>query len=284
MTMKWTFFLAIALACSSLCRAGDWKLIWSDEFNRPGLPDPTKWDYEEGFVRNEEQQYYTRSRPENARVEKGVLIIEGRKEKQPAVNPTYKPGAPPDDAGHSRKEIAYTSACLITKQKESFLFGRLEVRAKVPPGKGMWPGIWMVGIDREHLGWPANGEIDIMEFLGREPDAVHGTVHFAKDGKPAESGKELTKQNPTDGFHIYAIEWSTDEIRFFYDDQIYHTFAVKDAQDPTGNPFQRPQYLLINLALGGSWGGALDDAALPAQFQIDYVRFYRKGPTTQPAK
>jgi beta-glucanase (GH16 family) len=148
----------------------------------------------------------------------------------------------------------------------------------------MWPAIWMMGTDREHLGWPGAGEIDIMEFVGKEPDAIHGTVHFQKDNKPAESGEEITRQNPSDGFHIYAIEWSPDQIKFFYDDQLYHTFAVKDADNKTGNPFHRPEYLLFNLALGGSWGGELDDSALPAQLLIDYVRVYRKGPTTQPAK
>ena len=151
-----------------VARAGEWELVWSDEFNYKGLPDKTKWDYEEGFVRNNESQYYTRARPENASVEGGVLIIECRKERfQPENHPP----------------VAYTAASLTTLNKESWQYGRIEVRAKLPHGKGVWPAIWMLGTNISEVGWPACGEIDIMEFIGKEPGNIYGTLHYAEGGK-----------------------------------------------------------------------------------------------------
>jgi len=152
----------------------------------------------------------------------------------------------------------------------------------VPPGKGMWPAIWMMGEDREKLGWPRCGEVDIMEYVGKFPDAIYGTVHFAKGREHASSGSHLNDLDPPADFHVYAIEWSADQIKFFYDDRVYHTFAVKDADGPGGNPFRKPMYLILNLALGGDWGGAIDDSKLPARFLIDYVRVYQKNAATQP--
>jgi beta-glucanase (GH16 family) len=240
--------------------AGKWQLVWSDEFNYQGLPDPTKWSYEEGFVRNHENQYYTTGRLENARVEHGVLVIEGRKDHF----------TPPD---HS--PVEYTSASLITQNKESWQYGRIEVRAKLPHGRGTWPAIWTLGTNVTQVSWPASGEIDIMEFLGRETNDIHGTVHFAVNGQHQYDSSIMQTAKPYKKFHVYAIEWTPDRIDLFFDHTKYHTFLIDKAGVGPENPFRKPQYLLLNLALGGDWGEAIDDGMLPQKFLIDYVRVYK---------
>jgi len=243
--------------------AGKWELVWSDDFNYNGLPDSTKWDYEEGYRRNHESQYYTRGRLENARVEGGHLIIECRKE-------DYKPA--------NGAVVKYTSASLLTRRKanENWLYGRIEARAKLPQGKGVWPAFWMLGTTGR---WPAGGEIDIMEFLGREPNKILGTLHFAgPDGRHAHNGGELTTDKPYDDFHIYAVEWYPDRIDFFFDTTKYHTVQLDEAGKGDDNPFRHNQYLIVNLALGGGAGGPIDDAVLPQQYVIDYVRVYQQKP------
>lgn len=250
----------------------EWKLVWADEFDYEGLPDPKKWDYEVGFVRNNEAQYYTRARKENARVENGMLVIEGRREKFP--NPGYNAGA---KGGSAAKPFAdYTAASLITRKKAEWKFGRVEVRAKLPQGQGVWPAIWMLGSNIGQIGWPACGEIDIMEFVGHEPGFVHATIHFRKDGKHKSSGNKLAVEKPWDGFHVYAMEWFADRMEFSYDARKVHTFPISQADDQNDNPFLKPQYLLVNLALGGSWGGKIDDNIFPQPFVIDYVRVYQR--------
>ena len=251
-------------------RAADWKLVWSDEFDKPGLPDARKWDYEQGFVRNNELQYYTARRAENAVVKDGKLVITGRKEKFP--NARRKAG--PKDWRSSRPHAEYTAASLITRNKFHFLYGRVEVRARLPKGKGVWPAIWTLGADRSKNRWPACGEIDIMEYVGKAPDLVHANAHYGVNGKHrSKSGRHKTKA-PYAGFHVYAMEWYPDRIDFYFDKVKYHTFPIDDAGKGPDNAFRRPHYLLINLALGGSWGGPMDDTVLPQEFVIDYVRIY----------
>ncbi len=252
--------------------ARPWELVWSDEFNTPGLPDAKKWDYEEGWVRNNELQYYTRRRAENAVVTGGMLVITGRKEKYP--NPKYKAGS--KDRRKNRKHADYTAASLITRGKFSFRYGRIEVRAKLPKGKGVWPAIWTLGVDRSVNRWPRCGEIDIMEYVGKDPHRVHGNAHYAVDGKHRSmAGRHKTKA-PYDGFHVYAIEWFPDRIDFYFDKVKFHTFPIDRAGKGADNPFRRPHYLLINLALGGSWGGPMDDKILPQKYLVDYVRIYKQ--------
>jgi beta-glucanase (GH16 family) len=249
-----------------------YKLAWSDEFEHDGLPDPDKWVYEEGFVRNNEEQYYTRGRLENCRVENHRLIIEGRKEHFP--NAHYRPNHAPNAGRRDGQEFAeYTSASIQTRGKASWTYGRIEVRAKLPRGKGQWPAIWMLGDKR---GWPACGEIDIMEWVGKEPGAVHATMHWLHDGKHASNGKQLKVTAPWEDFHVYAADWTPEHVDCYYDDTKYQSFAVKDGEDQGHNPFTESHFLLINLALGGSWGGAIDDSVLPQQYVIDYVRVYQK--------
>jgi beta-glucanase (GH16 family) len=257
-----------------------WELVWSDEFDRDGLPDPAKWNYEDGFVRNHEKQYYTTERKENARIENGMLVIEGRKEQ--FKNPRYEAGSANSRSADEYAE--YTAASLITSRKASWLYGRIEVRAKLPQGQGVWPAIWMLGDNHNTSGWPRCGEIDIMEFVGHDPNHVHATVHYSLDGKHKSSGSKLETPAPYDDFHIYAVEWNKDRMDFFFDDNKYHTFDLKAADENGENPFHKPQFLMINLALGGSWGGKIDDAVMPQKFLIDYVRVFKEKDAGQESK
>jgi beta-glucanase (GH16 family) len=255
------FALAMLVGTASCVQAEKWKLVWSDEFNYQGLPDKTKWDYEEGFVRNDERQYYTRARLANARVEGGTLVLVCRKEQFTPKN-------------HS--PVEYTSASLVTRKKASWQYGRIEVRAKLPQGRGVWPALWTLGTNISQVGWPAGGEIDIMEFVGKEADKIHGTIHYAVDGKHQSDTESLRTFRPFDDFHIYAIEWYPDRIDFFFDSTKYHTVLLDKAGKGKDNPFRKPHYLLMNFALGGSWGGPIDDNVLPQKFLIDYVRVYKE--------
>ena len=257
----------LACSCVSFCalspaRAGEWKLIWSDEFDYQGHPDPRKWDYEDGFARNREEQYYTRNRLENARVENGVLVIEGRIVRGVREKERYK-------------NAKYTAASLITRNKASWRYGRIEVKAKLPRGQGVWPAIWMVGNSWGQIKWPQCGEIDIMEYVGRSPHTVHANVHYRMHGKHRSKSGTHRTQAPYDAFHVYAIEWFPDRLDFYFDRTKYHTFRIDDAGAGPDNPFRRPHFLLINLALGGSWGGTIDESIFPQKYLIDYVRVYR---------
>ena len=171
--------------------------------------------------------------------------------------------------------VEYTAASLITKHKASWQYGRIEVRAKLPHGQGVWPAIWMLGANHNEVGWPRCGEIDIMEFVGNEPKGIHGTVHYAIDGKHKSDAGKLETNRPWKDYHIYALEWTPERMDFYFDDQKYHSVPVDKANQGAVNPFRAPQYLLLNFALGGSWGGPVDDANLPQQFLIDYVRVYQ---------
>lgn len=277
--MKNLYWILLVLFVDISARADDWKLVWSDEFDRPGLPDPARWDYETGFVRNNEQQLYTRTRLENARVEGGRLIIEARKEQM--KNPAYDPASP--GRGNRNREYAeYTSASLTTRGKASWTYGRIEVRAMLPSGRGTWPAIWTLGTNRA-AGWPACGEIDIMEFVGYEPGLVHANVHTGKYNHVRGNGRgdKIRIEDASEAFHVYAIEWFPDRIDCFVDDQKYFS-CPNEGSGEDAWPFDRDQYLILNLAIGGAWGGqkGIDDTIFPARFTIDYVRVYQK-PSTQ---
>jgi len=251
------------------------KLVWHDEFNYNGPPDQKKWTYEEGFVRNEEPQYYTVANQNNCMVEGGYLVITARSKN--LKNKKYDPNS--QDNWRTKDSLArFTSASVITLGKQQWKYGRIEVLAKVPKGLGTWPAIWMLGKNREKIKWPHCGEIDIMEYLGKDSTRVYGTVHYSDSlMKYNLVGDTIVGATPYDGFHIYAIDWNKDRIEFYYDDVKYHVFDLKDANKKQGNPFRRPFYLLINLALGheGGWPGPLDESILPVQFLIDYVRIYQ---------
>ena len=235
-----------------------WTLVWNDEFDRPGLPDPKKWGYEVGLIRNKELQFYTNGRKENARVEGGKLIIEARKE---------------DFQGSH-----YTSASLNTLGKFAFEYGRVEVRAKLPRTLGSWPAIWMLGEDRTTVGWPRCGEIDIMEHVQHTPGMIHATVHQSKDGGGHQSkGDKIKIDDYVDTFHVYAMEWMKTGLEFFVDDRSYFTYPY---EGPSTWTFDRRMYLLLNLAIGGSWGGqkGVDEFGFPCRMEVDYVRVYKPTP------
>lgn len=257
---KTRFFFAFCILAffSSVAGQEGWQLVWSDEFDQDGLPDPGKWSYETGYIRNNEEQYYTGGRLENARIEDGFLIIEARKEPY--------------------NGFEYTSASLTTRGTAEFTYGRVEVRAMLPAGRGTWPAIWMLGSNISEVGWPACGEIDIMENVGYRKRRIHGNVHYQADNSSnrAMKGGSARVRRPWDRFYLYAIEWFEDRIDFFVDDRKYFTFE-KDSDSNGAWPFDKPHYLLVNLAIGGSWGGnrGIDDKIFPRQFIIDYVRVYQ---------
>ncbi len=268
--------LFIFAACSSF--ADGWKLVWSDEFDKPGPPDPAKWNYETGFIRNREAQYYT-ERPENARVENGMLVIEARKEQ--FKNPNYDSTADPGDWKRSREFAAYTSACLTTQERVNWTYGRMEVRAKLPSGRGVWPAIWMLGTNIPAVGWPDCGEIDLMEMVGFRPDMIYGHIHTEESirTKKVYDGTGIKVPGASDGFHVYAIEWDASHIDFFLDNHKYYTYH-NPGKGESSWPFDQGQYLILNLAIGGNWGGqkGIDDTIFPQRFYIDYVRVYQKQP------
>jgi beta-glucanase (GH16 family) len=239
--------------------AKDWNLVWSDEFTYVGLPDSTKWDYEEGYIRNNEKQYYTKNRLQNARVENGLLVIEAHKEKF--------------------KEFDYTSASINTKGKAHFKYGRFEVKAKVPTGVGTWPAIWMLGTNMDKVGWPTCGEIDIMENVGFNQNMIHGNIHTKSYNHTIGTGKGDKRKvsEPYENFYIYAIEWFENRIDFYINDEKYFSFKNEGTGVKTW-PFDQEFYLLINLAIGGAWGGqeGIDDSIFPQKYFIDYVRIYSK--------
>jgi beta-glucanase (GH16 family) len=258
------FACVLSVLMGATVRGAEWKLVWSDEFNQPGRPGAAKWGYEEGYIRNNELQYYTHDRVENARIENGNLVIEARKEIFPI--------------GEGKPPARYTSASLTTEGKASWTYGRIEVRAKLPRGSGMWPAIWTLGDDFRTVGWPRCGEIDIMELVGKEPGIIHGTIHYFTNGHHATQGAPLPVSGTDTGFHVYAAEWTPDRIDLFVDNQKYFGFAVNQADDNGQNPFHKPHYLILNLALGGSWGGPIDDSIFPQRMTVDYVRVYQKSP------
>ncbi len=242
-----------------------WKLYWSDEFNYTGLPDSLKWTFEEGGHGwgNNENQYYLKKSIENAFVKNGVLNIVALKKQHENSN--------------------YTSSKLTTYNKLTLQYGKIEVMAKLPRGKGTWPAIWMLSenILTKKETWPLCGEIDIMEHVGRDSNVVHTSLHsklYNHINKTQITHFE-TINNVFDVFHKYGIEWSEKEIKFFIDDKLFYTSKKgEDGRISTneGWPFDKAYYLILNLAIGGSWGGQIDDTIFPSTMQVDYVRIYKK--------
>ncbi len=248
--------------------ADGWELVWSDEFNGSGLPDPAKWGYETGFLRNHESQFYMMARAKNSRVESGMLVLEAHKEHL---------AIPAGAENRQGKESAdYSAASLNTAGKFELLYGRVEMCAKLPHGKGMWPAFWMLGANIPQVGWPACGEIDIMELVGKEPDIVHGTAHWKGSGRHESQGEQTRVEKTDTDFHVYAMEWTADKIDFLVDEHVYNSVPVAKAGAGADNPFHKPHYLLLNFALGGDWGGEIDDDVLPQKYLVDYVRVYRE--------
>lgn len=233
--------------------------VWQDEFNYTGLPDATKWGYDlgGGGWGNNELEYYTNS-IDNASVGNGLLTITAKKEVKENRN--------------------YTSARLVSKGKGDFLYGRIEVKAKLPGGKGTWPAIWMLSTDWTYGGWPKSGEIDIMEHVGYDPNKVHISVHTEAYYHSIGTQKTATKMvdNAITQFHLYRIDWTPFAIRGYIDDVMIFQF-VNEGKGYAVWPFDKAFHILLNLAVGGDWGGAqgVDETVFPAKFEIDYVRVYK---------
>ncbi|MCL2709988.1 MAG: glycoside hydrolase family 16 protein [Planctomycetaceae bacterium] len=240
------------------------KLVWFDEFDKDGLPDSTKWNYEKGYIRNRELQYYTVARKENAEVKDGNLIITARR----------------DNAEIDGEVREITSASLTTRGKGDWQTGRIEVRAKVPPGLGTWPAIWMMPTQSKYGGWPRGGEIDIMEYVGYEPNKIHFFLHTSKYNHTRGTGRgtSITVDNPKphENFHVYAVEWFEDRIDWFMDDKKVYT-VLNNEPGWEAWPFDQDFYLILNFAFGGAWGATrgVNRDLLPLEYRIDYVRIFQ---------
>jgi beta-glucanase (GH16 family) len=287
-TLRAALFLSIftSLANAQAPELPGWKLVWSDEFNYAGHPDPAKWGYEEGYVRHNELQYYTVNRLENARVDGQQLLIELRKETTESFLPTSL-----NDEWHR-----YTSASLNTRNTAWWTYGRFEIRAKMPQGKGTWPAIWFLSPLRTpnvpgppqprrpdgrevqgpsrgpNSGESSLGEIDLMESWGSHPNETAVHIHGTKGTTPSRTVPVNDMYNK---FHLYALEWYPDHMDFFLDDQKILTYRKDPA---TGWSFDHPMYLIMNIACGGPDEPAPDDSKLPQYMTVDYVRVFQQTP------
>jgi beta-glucanase (GH16 family) len=249
-----------------------YQLVWADEFNKDGNPDPRNWTYEQGFVRNEELQWY---QPENAFCKNGLLVIEARKTEKP--NPDFVAGS--KSWRKNRKTIDYTSACLITRGLNSWQYGRFEMRAKIDISEGLWPAFWTLGVEGS---WPANGEIDIMEYY--QGKILANIASTAKNRKTkwfsqTKAVGELGGKAWAKKFHIWRMDWDEQSISLFVDDVLLNKtlLADLDNDDRKGtHPFKQKHYVLLNLAIGGMNGGDPNGTKFPNRFEIDYVRVYQK--------
>ena len=251
MKLRTLLVSAAALLFGQVAQAQSWQLVWSDEFNGSISPD---WVFETGGGGwgNNELEYY---RKENATIENGNLVITAKRE---------------DFGGYH-----YTSARMKTQGTRSWKYGRMEARIKLPAKLGTWPGWWMLGNNISSVGWPASGEVDIMEQINTG-NTVYGSVHWqAANGSQADYSNNMVT-TPTD-YHVYAVEWDPDTIKWFVDGTQYNAFTITNGVGNT-QAFQNPFFLLLNMAVGGNWPGfSVDDGSLPAKMYVDYVRVYQKG-------
>ena len=247
----------------------EWQLIWHDEFNaRDGSPvDKTKWTPQIGGHGwgNHELQYYT-DRTENAFQSDGSLVIKAIKEEF--------------TDGKDNVTRNYTSARLITKHTFTATYGRFEARIKLPRGQGIWPAFWLLGNDIDKVGWPKCGEIDIMELVGKEPSTIHGTIHgpgYSGVKGPSSLYSLAEEKQFADAFHVFAIEWEPNAIRFYCDNLLYKTLTPADLPQDTTWVYDHPFFILLNVAVGGDWPGAPDGTTVfPQQMRVDYVRVFKK--------
>jgi len=275
--------LVLVISCSKEKKetivSNNYSLVWADEFEYSGKPESTKWRFENGFIRNNEKQYYTDSL-KNVRVEKGYLIIEARKEK--IANAKFKSEDYKDKSWlHYIPKIEtaqYSSASLSTKDLAEWTYGKIEVKAKLPRGIGQWPAIWMLGANKKEVGWPKCGEIDIMEHVGFNKDSIFGTIHTQAYNHRlgTQRGKKIFIDNPYDAFHIFSIEWTPEKIDFLLDGVVYN-HIVNEHKSIEEWPFDQPFHLKLNIAIGGGLGGqkGIDDSVFPQQMVVDYVRVYQ---------
>ncbi|MEA5404354.1 glycoside hydrolase family 16 protein [Arcicella sp. DC2W] len=281
--MKYFFALVITFLSYFVAQAQDiavqkkwlkegYKLAWSDEFDKDGTPNPANWSYENGFVRNHELQWY---QPDNAFCKNGNLIIEARREQKP--NPNYVEGS--NDWRKKQPMIDFSSSCMITAGKKTWQYGRFELRAKIDISQGIWPAWWTLGVDKN---WPANGEIDMMEFYRGK---VLANIACLSANKQAEwhsntfSVDSLGGANWAAQFHVWRMDWEKDFIALYLDDQLLNKVPMNVLVNKDGsgfNPFQQPHYMLLNVAVGGDNGGNPYKSTFPSRMEVDYVRVYQK--------
>jgi beta-glucanase (GH16 family) len=237
------------------------QIVWQDNFSTDGLPDPANWNYENGLVRNHEAQFYTTKRAANARVKNGELIIEARHE--------------------DFQNAKYTSAAL--ESSKSWDHGYFEFKAKIPTGRGTWPAIWFLGDGirqkgADNIGWPLCGEIDLMENVGFDPDKVHFNIHTqannTSDGSVASTHLDLNQ--PWADWHTYGVDYQAHKLDLYFDGKKVLSY-LDNGKGEAGWPFDKPQFILLNLAIGGDWGGqkGIDDTIFPAKLEVQYVRVYQ---------
>lgn len=266
---KW-FLLSMLFALSrpalqAQTSRGEYRLVWSEEFNSGETPDTTRWNYEKGFVRNHEWQYY---QEDNAHIHDGILTITAREEQ-------------------NKGNIECTSASINTRGKFEFLYGRLEVRARIPFTQGAWPAIWTLGRTWE---WPSGGEVDVMEFYHIK-GVPHLLANFAYGGDERWKAVWKSKAIPyqhfldkdpyfSDKFHVWRMDWDEDSVAIYLDDELLNSVSIEQTRNGQlgegKSPFRTPQYILLNLAMGGDNGGKVDKASLPVCYDIDWVRVYQK--------
>jgi hypothetical protein len=229
------------------------KLFWAEEFDKDGAPNSATWSYDLGNGDNgwgnAEKEYYT-SRPENVIVKDGILKITAQKE--------------------SYNGFGYTSARMQTANKFSFTYGRVDIRAKLPTGGGTWPAIWMLGSNISTVGWPACGEIDIMEWKGNEPNKLYGTMHHPNHAGGNADGGTTTITNASSEFHVYSVDWSATNIKMYVDGNLFYTFANNSSL-----PFNKDFFLILNVAMGGTFGGNIDPTFTSSSMEVDYIRVYQ---------
>lgn len=247
-----------------------YRLVWSDEFSTEGRPDPNNWTFERGFARNEELQWY---QPDNAWVQAGFLIIEGRRER--VENPNYRAGS--SDWKTSRQYAEYTSSSLLTRGLQEFQYGLFQLRARIVASGGLWPAWWTLGKAGE---WPSNGEIDIMEFYGgsvRANVACGTTTRWQARWDSASRPVSGLGRDWDAKFHVWEMEWDQQTITLSLDGEVLNTTALSDMLNPDGNsPFQQAHYMLVNLAIGGTAGGDPSGAVFPSHYEVDYVRVFAR--------
>lgn len=257
--------LVFCVCCTqSVVDHADMELVWSDEFEYSGQPDESKWDYDIGDGcptlcgwGNNELQHYTQSR-ENVRVEEGRLVIEAHQDT------TVVP--------------AYTSARLVSRHMGDWQYGLVEIKAKLPEGRGTWPAIWMLPTHWHYGGWPRSGEIDVMEHVGYNQGMIYGTVHTDafNHRKGTQQSDSIRVPDAHSSFHVYAIKWTPDQIDFLLDGKVYNSFK-NNRNGVEEWPYDQPFYLLLNVAVGGNWGGkyGVDEHIWPQRMEVDYVRVYQ---------